>query len=139
MAKEKLKILIVDDEFSNRKLLELYLKPFGMCWMADTGNESLVQVEEHLKTGKNFDVILLDIMMPNMDGQVALKKIREIESQNGILPGAGAKIIMVTALRDAKNIMTAFQEQCETYLVKPIERERLLAELVQLKLIDPVE
>lgn len=138
MAKQNLKTLIVDDEYSNRVLLQLILAPIGDCWMATSGLEAVEQVDEQLKAGKNFDLILLDIMMPNMDGQVALKKIREMESQHDILPGAGAKIIMVTALRDAKNIMTAFQEQCETYLVKPIERELLLNELVKLKLIESI-
>jgi two-component system chemotaxis response regulator CheY len=126
---------VVEDEFSARKLLEAMLSDYGTCDIATDGNEAVAAVKTALAEDREYDLICLDIMMPDMDGQEALKKIRELETEKGIWPGKGAKIIMTTALHDASNIMTAFMEQCESYLVKPIEKELLTAELKKLELI----
>ncbi|HMK65399.1 MAG TPA: response regulator, partial [Thermodesulfobacteriota bacterium] len=75
---------------------------------------------------KPYDLICLDIMMPEMDGQELLKKICSAESDMGV---PEVKIIMTTALDDSKNIMTAFRNQCEAYLVKPIRREKVEEQL----------
>ena len=130
-----LNILIVDDEFSARKLLEVMLSPYGHCVLAVNGEEAVKAVQQALSRDEYFDLICLDIMMPDMDGQEALKTIRQLENKKGIWPGNGAKVIMTTALQDASNIMTAFMEQCESYLVKPIEKEALVAEMRKLMLI----
>ncbi|HPX48147.1 MAG TPA: response regulator, partial [Treponemataceae bacterium] len=76
------------------------------------------------------------IMMPELDGQAALKKIRDIEEERGIAARDGVKIIMTTALDDKKNIISAFREQCDVYLVKPIDKEKLVESLNTLNLID---
>ncbi len=131
----ELNILIVDDEFSARKLLEIMLKPYGRCVMAVNGNEAIKAVQQALSKDDYFDLICLDIMMPEMDGQEALKIIRQLENKRSLWPGNGAKVIMTTALQDASNVMTAFMEQCESYLVKPIEKEALLTEMRKLTLI----
>ncbi len=130
-----LNILIVDDEFSARKLLEVMLVPYGRCVLAINGEDAVKAVQQALSQDIYFDLICLDIMMPDMDGQEALKVIRQLENKKGIWPGNGAKVIMTTALQDASNIMTAFMEQCESYLVKPIEKEALLTEMRKLMLI----
>lgn len=130
-----LKILIVDDEFSARKLLEVMLAPYGQCTLAVDGAEAIRHVQEALAQDDYYDLVCLDIMMPDMDGQETLKEIRRLENKNGFWPGNGAKVIMTTALQDAANIMTAFMEQCESYLVKPIEKEALLGEMRKLTLI----
>ena len=130
-----LNILIVDDEFSARKLLEVMLAPYGRCVLATNGEEAVKAAQQALTQDRYFDLICLDIMMPDMDGQEALKVIRQLENKKGIWPGNGAKVIMTTALQDASNIMTAFMEQCESYLVKPIEKEALLAEMRKVMLI----
>jgi two-component system chemotaxis response regulator CheY len=65
-------------------------------------------------------------MMPEMDGQTALKEIRTIEESRGIMLGDGVKIIMTTALSDIDNKIKAVNEFCDGYLVKPIDRSKLL-------------
>ena len=55
-----------------------------------------------------YEVITLDIMMPEMDGQEALKRIRDIEDKAGIPYKKRAKIMMTTALGDVKTVMGAF-------------------------------
>ena len=61
-----------------------------------------------------------------MNGQETLKQIRLIEKEQGKYDIDGTKIIMTTCLDDSDNIKMAFREQCESYLVKPIDRQKLI-------------
>lgn len=129
-----MRVLVVEDDFTSRRLLSLYLAPYGECDVAVDGHEALEAFRMALEEKQPYDVICLDIMMPNMDGHEALKRIRALEEEHGVLLGEGVKIIMTTALGDSKNIFKAFNEQCEAYLVKPIEQEKLAEELKKLGL-----
>ncbi len=130
-----MKILIVEDEFVSRHVLLELLKPFGACDMAVNGKEAVEAFKLALSKNDPYTLICLDIMLPEMDGQEALKQIREIERENKIGGLDGVKIIMTTALEDFDNIKRAFLEQCEGYLVKPITREKILSQLKELGLI----
>ena len=70
-----------------------------------------------------------------MDGQEALRNIREQEEGQGIPSSSGAKIVMTTALGDMKNLSAAYSGLCDGYLTKPIEKEKLLEELRTLNVI----
>lgn len=131
-----MKTLIVEDDFTSRLLIQKILSPYGECHLATNGEEA-VQAFMNSKTesAPPFDLICLDIMMPGMDGQAALNKIREIEKQVGIEPGKGARIIMMTALKDKRNVMTAFYEFCDAYMVKPIDKAKLLEHIRSFGLI----
>ena len=87
------------------------------------------------RSGHPYDLVLLDIMMPGIDGQEALRQIRGWEEEQGISLGRGTKIIMTTCLDDPRNVLGAFQRGCESYLVKPIDREKLMGEIRKLGLI----
>lgn len=128
-----MKILLVEDDFLSRKMMLAYLSTLGECDVASNGSEALEAFILANESGKRYDLIMLDIMMPEMSGQEALKRIRCMEEEQGL---AAAKVIMTTALKDADNIMTAFKNQCEGYLVKPIEFEKLRELLNELKLLD---
>ncbi|MEI6703334.1 MAG: response regulator [Deltaproteobacteria bacterium] len=128
-----MKALIVEDDFVSRKVLLAYLRTFGECDVATTGCEALEAFLIAHEANSPYDLITLDIMMPEMNGQEALNRIRQIESESGY---TGAKIIMTTALRDSQNVMTAFKNQCEGYLVKPIMYEGFLGLLRKLGLIE---
>jgi two-component system chemotaxis response regulator CheY len=82
-----------------------------------------------------YDLVCLDIMMPGMDGHAVLSEIRKIEESNGIAVGSTAKVVMTTSLGDAENVLAAFRNQCEAYLVKPIDKAKLLERLRTLGLI----
>ena len=130
-----MKTLIVEDDFTSRLLLEEILKTYGPLHTANNGKEALVAVEKALDKGEPYDLICLDIMMPEMDGQEALRKIREQEELRGILSTNGVKIIMTTALDDPKNVIAAYQNLCDTYIIKPIQKKMLLDTLRKLQLI----
>ncbi len=130
-----MKALIVEDDFTSRLLLQGLLQPHGECHISVNGKEAVEAFRTALASGQPYNLVCLDIMMPEMDGQTALKHIREIENKSGIFSSDGAKVIMTTALDDKVNIMSAFREQCDLYLVKPIEKEKLRESLVSLHLI----
>jgi len=77
----------------------------------------------------------MDIMMPEMDGQAAIKEIRAIEEAGGTNSTNGAKIIRTTALDDVKNVVQSFQSLCDAYLFKPIDAAKLLGHIREFHLI----
>ncbi len=130
-----MKCLIVEDNFAARKLLQKYLSGYGDCDVAVNGVEAVDAFKEALDEGQPYDLICLDIMMPQMDGHQALEAIRQVETQYGIGGLDGVKVIMTTALGDSRNVMSAFNEGCEAYIVKPVEKQKLLKEIEGLGLI----
>lgn len=121
-----MKTLIVDDDMSSRMVLQSMLHPYGESHAVVSGREAVEAVDSALKLGENYDLICLDIMMPDIDGHATLEQIRQLEEEHGILLGKGAKVVMTTALGDSKNFFGAFREQCDWYLVKPIEKPKLI-------------
>ncbi|MFA6010867.1 MAG: response regulator [Desulfobacteraceae bacterium] len=133
--KMPLRVLIVEDDFTSRILLQEVMSQYGACHIAVNGVEAVVAFQDALHNKKPYQLVFLDIMMPEMDGQETLKRIRAIEEEDGIMLGHGAKIIMQTAHTDAKNILESFSEMCDAYLVKPIQVDKLNKELKSLGLI----
>ncbi|MDB5867777.1 MAG: domain S-box protein [Polaromonas sp.] len=108
-------ILIVDDESQNRKLLEVLLQPEGYATRsAASGKEALALVAQSAP-----DLILLDIMMPEMDGyQVAA--LLKADPTTANIP-----IIMVTALADRSARLAGLHAGAEEFLTKPVDRAEL--------------
>ena len=88
-----MKSLIVEDDFSSRFLLQGLLEPYGDCHVAVNGREAVSAYRMALDAGQPYDLVCLDIMMPEMDGHAALKEIRAMEESKGIDSTHGAKII----------------------------------------------
>jgi PAS domain S-box-containing protein len=111
------RVLIVDDERHNRELLEVMLKPDGFILVtAGSGEEALAIVAQQTP-----DLVLLDIMMPGMDGyQVATTLKGDLATRN--IP-----IIMVTALDDRKAKLLGLTAGAEDFLTKPVDRAELCA------------
>lgn len=120
-----MKSLIVEDEFSSRIIMQKMLAPYGETHVAVNGWEAVAVFELALLDEEPYDLVFLDIMMPEMDGFEVLKKIRKIEEKNGIIGPDWAKIIMMSGINNPKSIMKAFNAQCEAYLVKPIQPEKV--------------
>ena len=131
-----MKPLIAEDDFANRALMRAILRSYGTTQVAVNGVEAVEAVRASLQAGEElFDLICLDIMMPEMDGHEALRQIRALEEQQGIHSQSGAKIIMITALDDIKNAMSAFHNLCDAYLTKPIDKAQVIEKLQELGLI----
>lgn len=120
-----MKALVVDDDFTNRMILQESLRSYGDIHVAADGREAVAAARYALDSGEPYNLICLDIMMPSMNGHEALRAIREMEEEHGFLVGDGATVVMTTALDDPASFRTALKGQCDYYLVKPIDMEKL--------------
>ena len=131
---EKLKILVVDDDSASRELMGALISDYGRCTEANNGVEAIKAVTQSLDDEAPFNLICLDIMMPEVDGLEALKAIRQLEQDKGIAAADRAKVLMTTTASQVSKTMRAFHYGCSGYLVKPISREKLIAEMNKLPL-----
>ena len=128
----KLNILVVDDDSASRELMQVFLSEYGQCSRAANGAETIEIVAKSLNDKDPFDLICLDIMMPEVDGLEALKAIRQLEQEAGIAEADRAKVLMTTAANQISKTMKAFHFGCSGYLVKPISKENLAKEIDKL-------
>lgn len=126
------KFLIVDDDGTCRSLIQLILSRYGQCDLAHDGREAVAAYRIALDSGRPYDLVCLDIMMPEMDGHSTLKAIRKIEKERHILGSDGVPVLMLTASEDPKDCIRAFAEGCECYVPKPIQEPTLMIEVRRL-------
>ena len=131
-----MRILIVDDDADFSRLISKYLTPFGECEVAVNGQDAIESVKLAFEEAHPYDFICLDIMMPNLDGQDALKKIRDLENEKGLRAGEGAKILMITAMDDDDSRLVSFLRLCDGYLTKPLQKKELFEKLREIELIN---
>ncbi|MBN2412223.1 response regulator [candidate division KSB1 bacterium] len=124
-----MKTLIVDDDPVNIKLFVKYLNIYGQCIPAFNGSDAIEKFRHAMNVNIPFNLILLDIMMPETDGHTVLQFIRKIEKEYNVPFEKRTKIIMVTALSDFKHVTASFNEMADSYLVKPVDKTRLLSEI----------
>ncbi len=125
--KDKLNILLVEDNILNQKLIFLYLTKVGFdIDVANNGLEAFEKIKVH-----TYDMVLMDLMMPVMDGLEATVKIREYESFNSKY----TKIVGLTA-----NTFDADREKClaygmDEYMAKPFDLDEFNRILKKLEII----
>lgn len=121
----KIKILVVEDDFLGRSLLTRMIAEYGQVDVAVDGKEAVEAAKRAYETKAPYDLIFLDIMLPKMDGQEVLKSLRSFEEARGIYAPDVCKVVMTTALSDAKSVMSAFGSQCEGYVTKPFSKQAI--------------
>ncbi len=120
--KAKPVILVVDDLTQNNDLLEAYLTPQGYeVIKAVSGEEALAKLASN-----QIDLILLDVMMPGMDGFEVTRRIRQ-DKKNKLMP-----IILVTALKETEDRIKGIKAGCDDYISKPFNKMELLARIQSL-------
>jgi two-component system chemotaxis response regulator CheY len=115
-----MRILVVDDDSVSRMKLSAILRGYGTCETADDGAEAIKLFEEAHKDLSAYDLITMDIEMPDMSGQDVVNKIRETEALLKLTNGQAAKILMVTAKTSLKEVSSSYYRGCNGYLTKPI-------------------
>lgn len=122
---KKLKMLIVEDEFLSRNLLATLIADYGTHDIASDGEEAVRSAVGAYESGSPYDLVFLDIMLPLKDGQDVLRELRAYERARGIVGPACTRVIMTTALTDARNVMEAFRCQCDAYIAKPYSKTKI--------------
>ncbi|MBV5318797.1 MAG: response regulator [Desulfobulbaceae bacterium] len=136
--RSKLRILIAEDDFMVRQVIRDVLEHYGVVDIVVNGEEAVQAFRVAWRQQQPYDLICMDIMMPIMDGNEALVKIREMENSLGIVGSEEVKVIMISALDDAKTVVKAyFNGGATSYIVKPIEKERLISEMRNIGLLAP--
>ena len=118
------RILVVDDDRTTRELLRLQLKSAGFAVeTASDGADALARVR-----AKTFDLVLLDVWMPGMDGLSVLARMRDHASH--------PKVIVMTADDTSETLLRAIREHAYRYVTKPVEPKELV-EIVRTTLVRP--
>ncbi|MEW6517582.1 MAG: response regulator transcription factor [candidate division FCPU426 bacterium] len=130
-----MRILVVEDEPDIQKLVSYYLASLATCEAALDGQTAVEKFSAALKSGRGFDLVLLDLMLPRLDGHQVLEKIRGLEHAQGRQEADGVKIIIMTARDETRSVVRAFIHHCDSYLVKPFDQETLVEEIRELGLL----
>jgi putative two-component system response regulator len=120
--KQKPRILIVDDQPQNIELLEAYLLPLGYDVVTAANGETALEI---ISTAP-IDLLLLDVMMPGMDGFEVTRRIRQINKHRQL------PIILVTALREKEHRILGIEAGCDDFISKPIDKLEVLARVTSL-------
>ncbi|MBF0466723.1 MAG: response regulator [Nitrospirae bacterium] len=122
-----MRILVAEDDFSSRTMLQRFLDGYGDVDVTVNGTEAIDAFSFAIEEGEPYNLICLDIMMPEIDGLRVLKSIREKEKSIGITVENEVKIVMTTALDSTKEVFDAFYwSGCNDYLTKPIDLQKLV-------------
>jgi len=117
---QSLRILLAEDSQDNVLLIEAYLKASG--YGADVARNGQIAVEKFI--AGTYDIVLMDVQMPIMDGYSAARRIRQWESENGATP---VPILALTAHALPEEVRKSFDAGCTAHLTKPIRKATLIA------------
>jgi two-component system chemotaxis response regulator CheY len=131
----RLRMLLVEDDFVCRLLLQTFLSRYGECHVAVNGREAVEAFRSAFEEDERYDLICMDIMMPVMDGREAVRRMRAFEEAHGVFSSSGAKIIMTTTVNEIREVILCFKELCDAYLVKPVDLTQLVGHMKSCQLI----
>ena len=130
-----MRTMIAEDDFISRKFLFKFLSQFGECDVTVNGMEAIEVYLMALDANEPYDLVCLDLMMPDVDGLHVLKAIREIEQTRNIPQQQRARIIMTTALNQPDEVKASFHTHLEGFASKPVDTEYLLEVIKRLGLL----
>ncbi len=131
-----MRILIAEDDFVSRKFIYKFMSQYGDCDVTVDGMEAIEVFLMGLEEKAYYDLICLDIMMPEVDGIKALKTMRKLEEERNVPKERRAKVIMTTALNSTDEVFDSFGSGSEAYAVKPIDTDKLTDVMKKLGLIE---
>lgn len=119
-----MRILVVDDELVSRKKMLKIVDSLGKCEAVVNGKAAISAVRTALEKWELFDLITLDVSMPDIEGTEVLATIRDLEDKRGLSDDEKAKILMVTSHSDVDTVK-ACVGKCDGYIIKPFNKEIL--------------
>jgi len=123
--------LVIEDDAVVRKVLGVILAEFGDVSFASNGTEGVLRMNEALSADKPFDLICLDIMMPQMSGKETLKLIRDIEVRNNV---SSTKVLVISALTSDMARREFDEQEDILFIEKPFRKELLRDRLLALEI-----
>jgi two-component system chemotaxis response regulator CheY len=124
-----MRILIIDDEFVALTKMMTILSQYGHCTAATNGRQAYEMYCEAIMQNEPFDLITIDLNMPELDGLELLERFRTYEKSAG---AASPRKIVVTAEGQPHKVLAANKRHCDAYLVKPVSREVLCNKLEEM-------
>jgi len=128
MTRANMRILVIEDDFISRNVIARFLGGFGEVTTAENGRLGIEAVRTASQEGRPFDLVTLDVMMPEMNGHEVLQHLRAHEAESSTEPRP--RVLMTTALCDLKTVHSAYQGLCDDYLTKPIRKAALYEKLL---------
>jgi CheY-like chemotaxis protein/nitrogen-specific signal transduction histidine kinase len=120
------RVILVEDNPTNRSILEMQLKAVGMdVATADNGATALELMRAAASAGTGFDVAVVDMKMPIMDG---LSMTTELRRQPRL---SGVRVVMLTSLASGNEAQSAYEGGVDAYLTKPVRQHELLDALAR--------
>lgn len=125
-----MRFLIVDDDESIHLYLKAILSSFGATDCTLSGEAGYEYFDQAHADESPYDVVLMDILMPGMDGHQTAELMRAREKELGIPERDRFKLVMITSLVDDTNVSRAFfNTNASCYIVKPLEKDMVIDEL----------
>ncbi len=115
-------ILVVDDELVSQKKMMKILSGFGTCDGVKTGKSALRAVKTALENWQLYNLITLDVSMPDISGVDVLTAVRKMETDRGLTDEEKSKILMVTSHSDIETVK-ACAGKCDGYIIKPFNKQ----------------
>ncbi|MFZ4617227.1 MAG: ATP-binding protein, partial [Rectinemataceae bacterium] len=132
------RILIVESETGDLCLLQRMFATFGRIDSSTTAEEAIAVFQLALE-GQRFGLVFIAAGIEGQEASEALASMRSLESEAGIFPGDGARIVMAAELRDFASVTSAFKNQCDLYLVKPLSAAKVAESLQKLGFVQFLE
>ena len=130
-----MRTLVVDRNAEIREEMWRWLSVFGECVTAESGEEGLVYFKESFQENDIFDLVCTDIILDDMDGFQMIRQAREIEKMMGVSEEYKAKIVVVSARNESRNVKRALEVGADAYAGRPITGEKFISSLQRLKLM----
>ena len=127
-----MRILVVDDESVSRKVLQKALEAFGQCEEAEDGRQATAAFQRAWGESSPFDLLMLDLSMPDMDGKEVIHQIRRFERDMKVPNQGHTKIVMVTSHSEEDTVLACLRAGCNDFIVKPVDQEVLFKKLARL-------
>jgi CheY-like chemotaxis protein len=127
---KEIKVLIVDDHLTSAKIVDRFLSSYTQCEYVDNGFDAIIKFEEAHEAHEPYDLILLDVMMPQLSGIETMEKIRGLEEKHKDLYDNTVKIILLTAIEESiDNLLLSPNMFYDAYLQKPVVGKTILKEM----------
>lgn len=131
------RVLIVDDSRYQRYLIAQALGGMFTPDHAADGREALALFQTALANAAPYDLVVMDILMPELNGHAALAAIRDLEAAHGLPVADRVPAVMLSSLDDPSNMLRAqFESGAQAYVTKPFTPTTLREALISLGLLD---